>query len=200
MLFNSLYRSSRMAWWWYADDLPSFWRLLGDGSNELADAYKAFMEHRDVLSQLVSLGLHIGENDVSVALALAYKLNWATQQLCVAFRDAIVAPALWEAKRRCEMLGDAEGPALRVALLNVRSELFGPAFSGSEHENVMLLAVDKRFHKVELAGALTGQQAIRPFSSLNELRFTAMQRVRHGHRRRRNRAVTNAFASLSGIE
>ena len=71
VLFNSLYRSSRMAWWWYADDLPSFWRLLWDGSNEMADAYKAFMEHRDVLSQLVSLGLHIGENDMSVALALA---------------------------------------------------------------------------------------------------------------------------------
>ena len=98
------------------------------------------------------------------------------------------------------MVGDAEGPALRVALLNVCSELFGPAFSGSEHEDVMLLADDKRFHKVELAGALTDHQTIRPFSSLNELRFAAMQRMRQGHRRRRNRAKTNAFASMSGIE
>jgi hypothetical protein len=31
MLFNSLYRVSRLAWWWYADYLPSLWRLLGDG-------------------------------------------------------------------------------------------------------------------------------------------------------------------------
>jgi hypothetical protein len=31
MCFNSLYRASRLAWWWYAEYLPSLWRLLGDG-------------------------------------------------------------------------------------------------------------------------------------------------------------------------
>jgi hypothetical protein len=200
MCFNSLYRASRLAWPCYADGVPSFWRLLGDGSDEIADAYHAFMEHRDVLNQLLSLGLHIGENDMSAALALVYKLNWVTQQLCIAFRDAIVVPALWEAKRRCEIRGDAEGPALRVALLSVCSEIFGPAFSGSGHEDLMLLAVDKRFNKVEMAGEHTGQPVIRPFSSLNAIRLTPRQRMRRCHRRRHNRAGNDPFAPMSGTE
>jgi hypothetical protein len=201
MCFNSLYRASWQGWWWHADGVNSFWRLLGDGSREIADAYHVFMEHRDVLNQVVSLGLHIGENDMSDGLVLAYKLNWATQQLCIAFRDAIVVPALWEAKRRREMAGQVpEGPALRDALLQVCSEMFGPAFSGSGHEDLMLLAVGKRFNKVEMAGEHTGQPAIRPFASLNAIRLTPSQRMHRGHRRRHNRDGNDPCAYMSGSE
>jgi hypothetical protein len=201
MLFNSLYSASRLAWWWHADNMPPFWRLLGDGSTEIGNAYYVFMEHRDVLNQLVSLGLHMGTNDMSSALDVAYKLHLATQQLCIALRDAIVAPALWEARRRVEMAPNIEGGTFRDAFLNVCSEIFGPAFSGSRHEELMLLAVDKRFNKVELAGAHTGQEVIRPFSSHNEVRLTRpLQRMRRGHSRRHNRARNDAFESMSGIE
>jgi hypothetical protein len=159
------------------------------------------MEHRDVLNQLVSMGLHIGENDMSVGLVLAYKLNWAIQQLCKAFRDTIVTPALWEAKHRREMADQVpEGPALRAELLKVWSEIFGPAFSGSDNEDLMLLAVDKRFNKVEMAGAHTGQPAIRQFASRNAIRLTPMQRMRRGHRRRHSRSGSDECVSMSGSE
>jgi hypothetical protein len=157
--------------------------MLGDGSNEIVDAHKVSMEHRDVLIQLGSLGIHIGETDLCAALALTYKLNSATQQICVVFRDAIVAPVLWEAKCRCEKLGDAEGPALRFAFLNVCGEIFGPAFSGSVHEDLMLLAVDTRFKKVELEGERIDQQAIRLFVSLNSMHSTPGQRNRRSRHR-----------------
>jgi hypothetical protein len=181
MFSDSMYRSSQLALLRDADNLPSFWRLLGNGSDEIATAHDALMEQRCVLNQLLSLGLHIGTNDMSSALDLAYQLNWATQQLCIAFRDAVVAPALWEAKRRCEMVGeDADGPALRDAFRDVCREMFGHAFSGSGHEDLMFLAVHRRFRRVELAGEHIGQQVIRPFSS---------QKVesRPSHRRRHNR-------------
>jgi hypothetical protein len=180
MLYDTLYRSSRLALSRSADDLPSFWRLLGDGSDEITDAYDAFMEQRGVLNQLLSLGLHIGENDMSSALDLAYQLNRATQQLCIAFRDAVVAPALWEAKCRCDIVGeDADGPALRVHFRDVCYAIFGPAFSGSEHEDLMFLAVHKRFRRVELAGEHIGHQVIIPFSNQKVER-------RPRHRRRHN--------------
>jgi hypothetical protein len=135
------------------------------------------MEHRDVLNQLVFLGLHIGENDMSVALTLTYKLNSATQQICVACRDAVVAPVLGEAKRRCEVVGYAEGPTVRRAVINVCSELFGPSFSkGSGLDDVMLLVIDKICKNVELAGEHTGQQS-------RSRGFNACAKVQHCHRR-----------------
>jgi hypothetical protein len=179
MLFDSLYTASWMALWWSADDLPAFWRLLGDGSNEIQVAYDMFMEHREVLNELVSVGLHVGENDMSAALASTYMMNSATQKLCIAFRDAVVAPVLWEAKHRCEIDGSYPGgPPLRCAVLKICSELFGSAFSGSRLEDLMLLAIDKRFKQVEMAGKHTGQQAFRPFLSL-----TTSRRRRHGRGR-----------------
>jgi hypothetical protein len=138
------------------------------------------MEQRSVLNRLLSLGLHIGANDMSYALDLAYRLNRATQQLCIAFRDAVVAPALWEAKRRCDSVGeDADGPALRDHFRDVCDAIFGLAFSGSQHEDLMFLAVHKRFRRVELAGEHIGHQVIRPFSSQKDER-------RPRHRRRHN--------------
>jgi hypothetical protein len=168
MLYDTLYRSSRLAVLQYADDLPSFWRLLGDGRDEITDAYDAFMEQRSVLNQVLSLGLDIGANDMSSALDLAYRLDRATQQLCIAFRDAVVAPALWEAKRRCDSVHeDADGPTLRDHFCDVCYAIFGLAFSGSQHEDLMWMAVHKRFRRVELAGEHIGHKVIRPFSSQN---------------------------------
>jgi hypothetical protein len=183
MSFDSVYKAYGSALRRSADDLPSFWRLLGDGSNEIVDARRVFMEHREVLNQLGSLGIHLGETDLCAALALTYKLNSATQQLCIVFRDAIVAPVLWEAKCRCEELGDAEGPALRMAFLNVCSEIFGPAFIGSVHADMMLLAADKRFQKVALEGARIGQQPMRPWESMNSIRSTSHKGNRHTRHR-----------------
>jgi hypothetical protein len=193
MEFASLYRASQLALGSAAHDLPSFWRLLGDGTTEIRAAYYAFMQQRCVLNQLVSLGLHIAENDMSTALVLAYRLNSATQQLCIAFRDAFVVPALWEAKYRCETIGDVEGPAMRAAFRVVCSEVFEEEFSGSLQEDLMLLAVDKMFRSVELRGDRLGQQVIRPFSSQNVER----QRSR---RRRHGRGRTDRSASRSGME
>jgi hypothetical protein len=159
-----VYREFWLAWWWYAHDL-AFWCLLGDGSNEIAVLYNVLMEHRDVLNQLVFLGLHIGESDMSVALTLTYKLNSTTQQIFVACRDAVVAPVLGEAKRRCEIVGYAEGPTSRLAvMINDCSELCGPSFSiGSGIEDLMLLAVgswqaNSQASSLEEVQMLTGLQ------------------------------------------
>jgi hypothetical protein len=94
MLYDTLYRSSRLALLQYADDLPSFWRLLGDGSDEITDAYDAFIKQRSVLNQVLSLGLHIGANDMSSALDLAYRLDRATTPFTERFQFTVAVAGL----------------------------------------------------------------------------------------------------------